>query len=360
METKKNFVINAAFYGIILVLLAAFWKYILPILSPFIVGFCVAFVIRFLMRKLHLTGPKYERPLAAVLCVAVYVLVVGLLILLSAALVSQISGFAAAMPGLFDTHLYPFFVQLAQHLKAMLAPFDQSVVDWIIELGKTVASSLGQAATNLSASAVKWVAGFATRIPGIIIQIVLTVVATFYIAADYNTVLRFLRKLIPQSHRRITLEALRYAENAVLVYIKSYSLIFLMTFLELTVGLLILQIPYAVVIALAIAVFDLMPVLGTGGILLPWAVILLFMRNYPLAIGIFLLYVVITVVRNAVEPRIVGNQIGLHPLATLVAMILGLRLIGLVGMLAFPIALVAATNLRKSAQNAAGSAGEND
>lgn len=349
METKKNFVINAAFYGIVILLVALFYQYILPILTPFIVGFCVASVAQFILKRTKLKHTKYERPASAGLCVAIYVAVVGLLILFGFTIVSQVQEFAAALPDLFNTELYPFFIQLAQQLEINLAPIDADLVNWILELGKTVASSLGEFATNLSASLVKLVANGAVGIPNLLIQIILTVVSTFYIATDYDRVLDFLKKLIPESKRELTFQALRYAETAVVAYIKSYLLLFILTFFELSIGLLILRIPYAVVIAIGIAVFDLMPVLGTGGILLPWAVILLFMGNIPLAIGIALLYVIIAVVRNAVEPRIVGNQIGLHPLATLVALILGLRLMGLIGMLCFPITLVAITNLRKHA-----------
>lgn len=348
MELKKNFVINAAFYGIALLLVVLTYQYIVPILMPFIIGFCVASVIRFLMRKLKLNEVKYHRPLSAVFCIVFYVLVSGLIFLLGATVVRQVSDFIAALPELFDTVLYPLFIELARRLKEVLAPFDPKLLDVLFEMGHSALQSLAQYATNLSASAVKWVASGAVSIPGLLIQIILTVVATFYIASDYTLVLQFLKKLIPESKRSLTIQALRYAETAVLVYIKSYSLIFLMTFLELAMGLLILDIPYSGVIALAIAAFDLMPVLGTGGILLPWSVILVMMGNYPLALGILVLYIVITAVRNTVEPKIVGTQIGLHPLATLVAMILGLKLIGLIGMLCFPIGLVAITHLKKT------------
>ena len=127
-------------------------------------------------------------------------------------------------------------------------------------------------------------------------------------------------------------------------------MLFVVTFVELWIGLSILKIPYSLAIAFGIALFDLMPVLGTGGILLPWTVIALVTGNYGMALGVGLLYIVITVIRNSLEPRIVGGEIGLHPLATLVAMILGLGLMGLVGMLLFPITLVALTNIRKATQ----------
>ncbi len=118
--------------------------------------------------------------------------------------------------------------------------------------------------------------------------------------------------------------------------------------MELLIGFSILKIPYAFILSIAIAVFDILPVLGTGGILIPWAIILVIMKNVPLAIGILLLYLFILIVRNMLEPKIVGKQIGLHPLATLAAMFLGLSLIGVVGMLIFPVALTVIFNLKSN------------
>ena len=142
-------------------------------------------------------------------------------------------------------------------------------------------------------------------------------------------------------------KAQSYVKNVLFIYLRSYSLLFLITFGELCLGLLIMGIPYPVLIGLGIAVFDILPVLGTGGILLPWAAILLIMKNHGLAFGILLLYLVILVVRNMLEPRIVGKQIGLHPLATLAALFLGLKLLGLAGLIIFPVALTVVVNFTK-------------
>ena len=160
----------------------------------------------------------------------------------------------------------------------------------------------------------------------------------------------FLKSLIPQGKRHFIMDVVRYAKTAVTAFIKSYSILFVVTFMELWIGLSVLRIPYSLAIAFGIALFDLMPVLGTGGILLPWVVIAGIAGNYGMALGVGILYIVITVVRNSLEPRIVGGEIGLHPLATLVAMMLGLGLMGLVGMLLFPITLVALNNIRKATQ----------
>ena len=346
MEMKKSFLINLAFYAVMLAFVVLVYKYILPILTPFIIGFCVAALVRLPLRKLHLKNPRHARWASALLCILVYVLIGGLIILVGVRLVSEVGAFISALPGIVES-LIPHLTELGDEIEALLSPFGPSVARWVIELGDSIVQHLGQFATDLSAAAVKLVANGAVSLPGLIISIILTIVSTFYIAADYDMVIGFFKKLIPAQKREVVLGALGYGKTAVLAFIKSYSIMFGVTFLELCIGLSLLKIPYAIPIALAIAVFDLMPVLGVGGILLPWSAILVCMGNFPLAIGVLLLYITIAIVRNTLEPRIVGSHIGLHPLATLVAMILGLKLIGLFGMLLFPISLVAATQFLK-------------
>lgn len=348
MEAKKKFIVDVVFYAILLVLFLAVYRYILPILTPFIIGFCVASVVRLPLRKLHLKNPKHAKLLSAVLCVAVYVLVVGLLVLLGMNIVSEIRVLVMGLPDLVDNKLVPYAEEVAADIQRLLGPVDPDMVAWLLEMGENATYKLAQYATDFSASAVKWIANSAVSLPGLIINIILTVVSTFYFAADYHLVLDFIKNLIPRKRRDGIVHAVRYAQTAVVAFIKSYSIMFAITFVELCIGLSIMRIPYAVAISFGIAVFDLMPVLGVGGILLPWSAILLIMGNYPLALGVLALYIVIVIIRNTLEPRIVGERIGLHPLATLIAMILGLKLAGLIGMLFFPISLVAITNFRKS------------
>ena len=346
MEMKKKFVVNAAFYGIIALLVIAGYKYILPILTPFLIGFCVASLARLPLNKMNLKTRQQNRWAAIGACVVFYAVVLGLLGLVGAKLVKETGAFLAEMPDLFQNELYPYFSMLAQEVRDILGPIDSGFAEMIVELGRSLIQSLGQLIKDFSALAVKWVANGAISIPNAIIQIVITVVSSFYIAIDYRKVLDFFAALLPASKRGMVVQTLQYMRSAVVVYIKSYTIIFFMTFAELAIGLALLKIRYAVPVAMGIAVFDLMPVLGTGGILLPWIVVSAILGDFGRAIGIAVLYVVITAVRNTVEPRLVGDQIGLHPLATLVAMILGLKLIGLLGMFLFPVTLVAVMNLK--------------
>ncbi len=353
MEMKKKFIVDVAFYTIMLALLLLGYRYILPILTPFLIGFCVASLIRLPLRRLHLKNPKHAKLMAALLCAVFYVVIVGLLVLLGMNIVSEIRVVVMKLPDWVNNTVVPFAEQVAVEIQRLLGPVDQDMVAWILEMGQNATYKLVQYVTDFSAAAVRWVANSAVSLPGLIINIILTVVSTFYFAADYHLVLDFAKKVIPEKRRQGIVHAVRYAQTAVVAFLKSYSIMFAVTFVELSIGLSLLQIPYAVAISFGIAVFDLMPVLGVGGILLPWSAVLVVLGNYPLALGILLLYLVIVIIRNTLEPRIVGERIGLHPLATLIAMILGLNLAGLIGMLFFPITLVALTNFRKTAQKAA-------
>ena len=347
METKKNFVINAAFYAILAVLALAFWKYLLPPLMPFVVGFLVASIVQMPLRAIH-PNARWNRPAAIVLCIAFYVLLVWALAFLSTKVFAEISNFAVTVPDLFYDHLYPVIWDVGDWLQGILAPINTDLATLVNEAGKSIASTLAKYATQFSGWAVKAVASGVISIPNALVQIIVAVVSSFYIAADYGTVTAFLMKLIPGSHRGRVSELLSYGKNAVLAYVKSYTVMFFLTFAELYLGFWLMGIPYKLGLSFGIAFFDLMPILGVGGILIPWGVVSLCMGKFKMGIGAIALYLIICAVRNAVEPRIVGKQIGLHPLATLVAMMVGLNLAGLVGMLLLPISLVAVTRMRES------------
>ena len=351
MEMKKNFVINAAFYGIIVLLVICGWKYLLPAMMPFIIGFVIASIVQFPLNRLGLKKPGHRKLAAAGMCIAFYALLVFLAAFFSMKIIREIGDFAMSVPDLFYDSLYPLIWDLGDQIQLILEPIDMSLAQLVNEVGKTLASTLAGYATKFSAWAVRTVATGAVSIPGALIQLIIIVVSSFYMAADYQTVIDFLKGLIPASQRDDMVKVVSYARTAVVAYIKSYSIMFCITFMELWIGLSLLDIPYELGLAFGIAVFDLMPILGVGGILLPWGGIALVLGNLKMGIGIIALYLVIAAVRNTVEPRIVGKEIGLHPLATLVAMVVGLRLIGLVGMLMLPITMVAIVKLREGSLN---------
>ena len=350
METKKNFVIDTVFYVILAVLAAAFWKYLLPILMPFVIAFVVAAIVQLPLNALHLKGRRLNKAAAIALCIVFYALVIWGMVFFSVKVITEISNFAAAVPDLVYDYLYPVIWEVGDWIQNILEPIDMTLAQLVNEVGKTLASTLAKYATQLSGWAVKTLASGVVSIPGALVTIIVTIVGSFYIAADYRTVLDFLKRLIPSAHRAKVVELVGYARHTVVVYIKSYLFFFVLTAADLWLGFWILGIPYKIALSLGIAFFDLMPILGVGGILIPWGVVALLMGNYKVGLGVWALYLAITAIRNALEPKLVGKQIGLHPLATLVAMVVGLKLAGLAGMLLLPISLVAIMRMRQGTQ----------
>ena len=125
----------------------------------------------------------------------------------------------------------------------------------------------------------------------------------------------------------------------------------LITFLELTAGLMLLKIKYAPFIALLISVIDILPVLGTGMVVIPWGFAELITGNAARGIGLLVMYAVITLVRNFAEPKIIGDKIGINPLFTLLAMFIGLKTAGIAGVLLFPTALIVTVKYYKNEMN---------
>ena len=140
-------------------------------------------------------------------------------------------------------------------------------------------------------------------------------------------------------------EIREYVCGTLIKCILSYALILFITFSEIAIGLTVLRVPNAILIAVCIAIFDILPVLGTGGIMIPWAIISLITGDFFRGFGLLILYLLITVIRNIVEPKIVGHQVGLHPVVTLASMLAGLNLFGIIGLFGFPITLSLLKNL---------------
>ncbi len=348
MEAKKSFIINIVFYGIVIAIVLLVGKYILPIMTPFIIAFAVASLFNWLTKLMGFKRESLRRLVAILFCSVLYALVFVGVLMAGAKLINEAGSILTSIPSTFSNQIMPFLDTLATRVETAVTPYDTQLASYIDSLTSSVVSNLGKFVTDFSKTAVVFVTNCATSIPGLIVQIVITVISTFFILLDYDKICKFLMILIPNGKRELFSTSLHYTKTMIAVYIKSYSLLFLLTFVELSIGFLILGIKHAVLIALTISIFDLMPILGTGGIVLPWALIALMLGNIGRAIGLLLLYLIITGIRQTLEPKIVGKQIGLHPLATLVSMLLGLKLYGIIGLFAVPVCVAVAMAMYRS------------
>ena len=350
MEAKKKFIVNFLFYGIIAAIVLVLAKYVAPIMTPFIIALVVSAIVHKITQKMRIPKERLRRVAAVAICAFIYAVVFLGAVLLSAKVVSAVVDVLKRIPQMFTMYVIPWLEGSVDHLETAVTPYDMSVASWIDSIASDLIKSLTQFVTSFSGKAVVWVTSSATAIPSVIVDTIITVISTFFMVLDFDKVIGFLFKLVPAGKRELVNTGLHYTKTMLKVYVKSYSILFTLTLVELSIGFSILRIPNAIILALVIAVFDLMPILGTGGVLLPWTLLAFLMENYTMAVGILALYLVVTGIRNTLEPRIVGKQIGLHPLATLAAMLMGLRMFGLVGLIGFPVTLTVINAMRRTSK----------
>ncbi len=179
----------------------------------------------------------------------------------------------------------------------------------------------------------------------LLLAAVFTIVISMLTAANYHQVGRFLRSLMPRSDRMDCLQ--EFLRETVWQYLRAYTIIMAITFVQLAIGLWLLRFDYVLPVAAVITLLDLLPLIGSGTVLVPWGIVLLAGGDAAGGAGLLLLFGIIAVVRNIVEPKVVGAQIGLHPIATITAMYAGLQIAGVAGMFAAPVFILLARRLRE-------------
>jgi len=351
MEKKKKFITNVIFYAVIGSIVLGVYRYILPVTAPFIVAFVLAALIQLPVRKWGGISVKRKKIFAIFLCGSIYTVFFVTVAATGIKLLEGAGSIIASAPVIYSERIVPALEKIVNHLETVASPLDACMSQRIESDFQSISQTLGRYISEFSVKAVEWISTEAVAFPGFVIKIVITVVATFFMAADFDKIVSFLKKFIPKEKQELVKNGSIYVKNILFLFFKSYSILFLLTFAELCVGFLIMGIPHAFLCALAIAAFDILPALGTGGILVPWAMILFVMGDTALAVEMIVLETVITVIRNVVEPKIVGRHIGLHPLAALISMYVGFRIFGIIGMFLFPITVVIITNIEKNGIN---------
>lgn len=339
IEKYSKFLITFAYYAVIAVLTFVAIRYALPMLAPFVIGAAIAYLLRFPIRILHRKA-KLPYKGAAVITVLLFFAIIGTA--LGVAGIKAINWLVSAinlLPTMYTTHALPFFEEVTANLESVFRGLDGDVLSTLDSLGQQALDSAGDLISSLSGKAVGVLSGAAISLPGLFVKLVLLIISTFFIAIDYELIKAFIVRQLDEKTHNLLWEIKNYVGGTLWVCIRSYAIIMTLTFVELAVGLSLIKVQHAVIVALLISIFDILPVLGTGGIMIPWTVLTAIQGDLRLALGLLIIYVVITIIRNIVEPKIVGSQLGLHPVVTLSSMFAGVQLFGILGLFGFPIGL---------------------
>ena len=350
VENRKNFIINFIYASIIVLIVYLSLKYLLAVLLPFAIGFLAAALlntpVRYLSRKAGLSTR-----FTAVVAVILFYTTAGVLISLAGVKLFVAAGnLFLRLPLFYNETVAPLLSDFFDFAGGILEKFDGSAVSGYETIFSDAEISLGSAISALSVKVLGYISSVASDLPMFVVGVLLTVISTFFFAADYGNITRFLLSLLPKKSGEKLLKTKKCLYTVLLKYFKSYFLIMLITFAELSLGLTVCNINNAFLLAFIISLVDILPVLGTGIVLVPWAIIELLNKNYPLGIKLLIVYGAVTVVRNVIEPKIVGREVGLHPALTLISMYVGTKLFGFIGLFALPIALSVMKSLQDCGQ----------
>ena len=323
----------------------------LTVLLPWVLPFLLALGLAWLMEpavKMLMGRFRLKRGLAAALTTA------GLALLLCGALglvlwrvgyelallLGRLPVLLSGLPALgnqVEDWAYRFIVALPVQLQ----DFAKDALDGFIRQGISLPAKLYDVLAGIAASA-------AAAVPDAMLFLFTTALAAYFTSAARPQVLSFLSRQMPASWRDRLGKAVPVLKTTLGGWLRAQGLLMLVTFSELTVGFLILQVDLALLLAALVALVDALPVFGTGTVLLPWALFALLSGDWKLTIGLAVLYGLVSAVRSLLEPRLVGQKAGLPPLAALFAMYVGFRALGVWGMILSPLAAIFLKQLHDS------------
>lgn len=362
IEKKKNFIIGFLYLAIILALAFVFFRYLFWPVAPFLLSFFFAIILQRPLRWLDKKTKNKHHTLWSILLIvfSICLIIVPLIFILSE-LFSKIGEFGKY---LFDqlNDIPTFLATLEKEILDLIkflpdklyntlsenitGTFSRLIEDFnITNLFKEIGVDTSTITSGVS-SDISGVFSVVKNIPSVLIGIVIGIISWIFFTKDYNYIVRFIQKQLPDSKKNLLVEVKQVFSKTILKMFRAYGLIMLITFLELFLGFTILSLVgimdngYYALIAVGIAIFDILPVAGSGGILIPWALVSLVTGNYQQAIGLIVIYVVISVIRQYIEPKIVGDSLGVHPLITLMGLYLGYKVFGFIGMFVVPITVM--------------------
>lgn len=356
IEKKKNFIITTVYTAIVIFIFYAFFKYAFGLVFPFLAALLIAMLLQ---RPLNFVCKKtpLKRGLVSVALVTLCFLVfIGILSLVIIWLGTELRDFFHYL--MIQLEDIPAFIRsiegtLSQGLSFLPDKLEETVTDFVSEKLAILLNSPDKpqnAQSNFDFSMLSGplstVWNTAKQIPVTLVAFIVSVIACCFMTADFATVKKCVLSLFHDETREKVIRTKKLLFPALGKMCKAYGLIITITFSELSAGLFLLSIlkiyngGYIFIIALITALIDIVPVLGTGTVLIPWALYCLLSGDYPLAIGIVIMYVCITVIRQIIEPKLVASQLGIPPFATIIAMYIGSRIFGFIGLFLLPITLV--------------------
>ncbi len=350
VEKRRSFIITflylAIFVGLYCFLIKYAMGYIFPFVFAAILSVFLQPVVRWFTKKFHLKTHGF------ISTVLVLLLVIGVV------------GLVAGAGYILFTELKDFITYLSNKISSvddLIVMVENTALNLISKLPKGIGATLsgyvtdffdnlgsGQTSFDLSALSAPLSGAWSVvkGIPSFVLSSVVTVISCVFMTSEYDKVRDMILEMCSEETGKKLINAKRTVTKGIGKLIKAYATLMLITFTEVFLGLNLMKLigiyegGYIAIIAFVTCIVDIIPVLGTGTILIPWAVYNIIMGDFAMGIALLLMYAVITVIRQVIEPKLVANQVGLPSIITIMGMFLGGRVLGPIGILALPLTVI--------------------
>ena len=314
---------------------------LLHFFMPFVVGWILALLANPLVRFLERRVKLVRRHGSMLIIIAALAIVIGLFYGAGLLVYREMGSFLADAPEIYQSVIAEIGDAL-QNGRKLAEYFPQNLQPPLLAFSDNLDGLFGKLVSRAAEPTVQIAGHVAKSIPNLLVNMVITILSSYLFLADRESIMRWLKgQHLPAFVFRYIEYMKRDAKGLIGGYFLAQFRIMCVVALILAAGFLVLGVRYGVLLAFLTAILDFLPIFGTGTVLFPWAVVKLFAGEYAYATGLILLYILTQVVRQIIQPKIVGESMGLPPLMTLFLLYLGFKLRGLTGMiLAVPVGLV--------------------
>ena len=352
-QKRWSFIVNILYFGVIIAAFFLFMKYAFSTLLPFIAALAIAAMLQKPLK--FITGKSDKIPYgatSAVLSVLVYAVFIGILALGGAKIVSSLGELISYFTARCSTFGDFFEVLKSGYLDLEIAGMlpaeaNNAVTGAIDSLSEFVVS--GQIFKTLSENISKLISPIGSaisKVPSIFIGFIVSIIATCFMTSTYDDIKHFIIRQFSEENQKKLYKARHIVKTSVGKMIKAYAAIIGITTCEIFIGLSILKLlkfydgSNILLLSFIIALIDIIPVLGTGTVVLPWSVYSFVTGNIGMGIGLLVLYALITVIRQVIEPKLVAGQVGISPVVTIMAMFIGVKIFGAMGIFLLPFIVI--------------------
>ncbi len=356
IEKKKNFIINTTYITILVALFYLFFKYALGTIFPIICSLIIAMVLQKPVNFLCKKTPLKRGIISVFLVLLSFLLVVSVFGLIILWVGSEFKGFFRYLmiqlediPTLIENikgYLANILALLPEKAEIATLNFINEKLDTLITAPEMMLPESSGLDFSFLSTPLLGIWNTAKQIPTTLVSIVVALVACCFMTSDFKSVKSLVLGFFTNETKQKIVRAKRLLIPSLGKMLKAYTIIITITFCELSLGLSILSLlkiysgNYIFVIAALTAIIDIVPVLGTGTVLIPWALYNFISGNYSLAIGLLVIYACITVIRQVIEPKLVAAQLGIPAFLTIVSMFIGSQIFGVIGIFILPITIV--------------------